>query len=98
MEEIEFKDFAIKFGGLKQNKLNPNADWNTSLYDSTQINERIHVMNQVERDYSIVWTLLKYGTDYVIKSGDVVNKNRIGNIITKKQWMEKQEYKIKSNV
>ena len=95
MEEIEFKDFAIKFGGLKPNKLNPNAQWHGALYDCKITNERIRVMNQVERDFSIVWTLLQDGTDYVIKSGDVVNKNRIGNFITKQQWMEKQEYKIK---
>ena len=94
MEEIEFKAWANKFGGLKPNTIDSNAFWYGALYNSNNLKEKLKIVSQISRDHTTVWTITKESDDYIIKPGYVL-ENRIGNFITRKAWLNKQEYKIK---
>jgi hypothetical protein len=95
MEKIEFKDFAIKYGGLKPNTINLDASWGGALF-SSKGDERVRVLDHVIRNHNAIWTLMTEGTDYVIRPGDVVSRDRVGSFISKKRWRDKESevYKL----
>ena len=94
--KIKFKDWAKRYGGLKLNTINPNANYNGALFAS-QGNERVRVLEHVQRNHKTIWTLMLVdGTDYYIRPGDVVSRDRMGSFISKKIWRDKdlEVYKL----
>tara|TARA_R110002012_G_scaffold196381_1_gene364820 strand:+ start:1350 stop:1637 length:288 start_codon:yes stop_codon:yes gene_type:complete len=95
MEKIDFKDFAIKYGGLKPNTMNPTSNWGGALF-SSKGDERVRVLEHVQRNRKSIWTLVRDGIDFYIKPGDVVSRDRMGSFISKKRWRDKESevYKL----
>tara|TARA_Y100000114_G_C11685830_1_gene290989 strand:- start:105 stop:398 length:294 start_codon:yes stop_codon:yes gene_type:complete len=87
-KEINFEKFISKY---KVSKINKGSKAGGYIY-SHKGKDRNHVLEQVKHPFKrfTVWTLYNENGRKVIKAGYNIESNRIGHIISRKKWQNKE--------
>tara|TARA_Y100000592_G_scaffold199_1_gene317 strand:+ start:653 stop:952 length:300 start_codon:yes stop_codon:yes gene_type:complete len=87
-KEIDFKKFVSKFRVYKRRRGEKAGGY---IFSPTG-EDRSHVLDQVKHPFKrfTVWTLYNENGRKVIKAGYNIESNRIGHIISRKRWQNKE--------
>lgn len=87
-KEIYFKDFVNKYRVYKRRR----GEKAGGYIFSPKGDDRNHILDQVKHPFKrfTVWTLYNEDGRKVLKAGYNVSKDRIGHIISRRRWQNKE--------